>query len=71
MRDLTEKQKRIYEIIKRFIEKNGYSPTVREIMKKAKLNSPATIQNYINILKDKGYITNTENKNRTIRIKVE
>lgn len=65
---LTDKQQRIYEIIKKFIEKNGYSPSVREIAKIAEVNSTGTIQEYIYKLKKKGYINYIPNKNRTIRI---
>ena len=68
MRELTIKQKEIYDIIKKYIEDNGYSPTVREIAKIADLNSPATIQQHIKNLKDKGYINYIEKKSRTIRI---
>jgi len=65
---LTQKQENIYNIIKQFINKNGYSPTFREIAKIAKLNSSGTIQEYIYKLKKKGYINYIPNKNRTIRI---
>lgn len=65
---LTEKQYKIYTIIKDFIENKGYSPTVREIGKLAGLSSPATAYHHIEILKDKGYITYISNMYRTIRI---
>lgn len=68
MKDLTPKQLKIYRIIKDFIDRNGYSPSVREIANFANLSSPATIQEHIKKLKDKGYITYIENKTRTIRV---
>ena len=68
MNNLTVKQKRILEIIKKFIDEKGYSPTVREITELANLNSPATIQTYLKILKEKGYIIYEKEKSRTIRI---
>jgi repressor LexA len=66
--NLTEKQKNIYNIIKEFIDKNGYSPTVREIGEIANLKSSATVDTYLEILEEKGYITSVRNKARTIRI---
>lgn len=66
---LTPKQLKIYRIIIEFIDKKGYSPTLREIAHLANLKSPATIQSHLNNLLDKGYITFEPYKNRTIRIK--
>lgn len=65
---MTEKQEKIYNIIKEFIKKNGYSPTVREIGEIAKLKSSSTIFEYLRILEDKGYITSEKGKPRTIRV---
>lgn len=65
---LTDKQENILNIIKEFINKYGYSPSVREIGKIAKLNSPATVFTHLKNLKNKGYITYVEGKMRTIRV---
>lgn len=65
---LTEKQKDVYRYLVSFINKKGYSPTVRELCKIARYNSPATIHDYLKQLKKKGYITYEETKSRTIRI---
>ena len=65
---LTKKQENIYARIKNFIEKNGYSPSVREIGQASNLRSPSTVYGYLKILKEKGYITYEERKPRTIRI---
>ena len=40
---MSEKQKEILEIIKTFIKKNGYSPTIREICKLANIKSTAGV----------------------------
>lgn len=66
---LTNKQKEIYIIIKQFIEQKGYSPSIRELCNLSNRKSPATIQEYLITLKEKGYITYELGKNRTIRIK--
>ena len=67
-RILTNKQEEIFNIIKDFIDKNGYSPTIREICNLSNRNSTSTISDYLMMLKDKGYITYQNGKSRTIRI---
>ena len=54
---MNEKQKEILEIIKTFINENGYSPTVREICRLSGLSSTSSVHNHIKRLKDKGYLT--------------
>lgn len=68
MKIISEKSNKMLSIIKTFIEKNGYSPTVREIQKEANLKSIATVHEHIQRLEAKGYITYVKNKSRTIRI---
>ena len=70
MEKLTDKQKNILQVIKQLMAKNGYPPTIREIGKKAKLSSPATIHFHLTKLEEKGYIKKGDNKNRTIEILV-
>ena len=70
MEKLTPKQKDILDILKELIAKNGYPPTVREIGKRAKLSSPATIHFHLKQLEKKGYIKQGENKNRTLKLLV-
>lgn len=65
---MTERQEQIYSIIKDFINENGYSPTVREIGKIAKLKSSSTVLEYLRILEKKKYISMVAGKSRTIRI---
>ena len=70
MEKLTTKQEMILQIIKKWIAKYGYPPTVREIGEKAHLNSPATIHFHLTKLEEKGYISKGTGKNRTIEILV-
>lgn len=65
---LTNKQEEVFNIVKEFIEKNGYSPSIRELCALTNKKSTSTISDYLMILKDKGYITYQIGKNRTIRI---
>lgn len=65
---MTNKQEELYIAIKEFINKNGYSPTVRELGELTNIKSPATTYGKLIILKRKGYITYEEGKSRTIKI---
>lgn len=69
MNDLTNVQKRVYYIIKDYIEKHGYSPTIREIAKFNGTTSPSTVFYHLKNLKQKGYIDFNEKMKRTIQIK--
>lgn len=68
MRELTEKQEEIFDVVKDFIDKAGYSPSIREICLLSGRRSPATIKRYLDILLDKGYIKYNPKKSRTIRV---
>lgn len=57
-----------YQCIKKFIEKNGYSPSMREIAKDTH-RSIDTIFNHVYKLKELGKIDFIEGKARTIRLK--
>lgn len=56
MQELTEKQKAILDFIKDTQLKSGAPPTLREIMKEFKFKSIGTVQDYLRILEEKGYI---------------
>jgi repressor LexA len=56
MQVLTEKQKEIFEFIKSSQLQNGTPPTMREIMKEFRFKAIGTVQDYLRILEDKGYI---------------
>ena len=70
MEKLTDKQKVILDTIKKFIAKNGFPPTVREIGKALDLSSPATTHFHLSKLESKGYIRKGKSKNRTIELLV-
>lgn len=70
MEKLTDKQNLILDTIKKFIAKNGFPPTVREIGKELNLSSPATTHFHLSKLENKGYIKKGKSKNRTIELLV-
>jgi repressor LexA len=65
---LTPKQKEVLDYIERYIDRHDYAPSYREIAQSFGLSSVATIAGYIEALKEKGYLTNTENLARSIQL---
>ncbi len=70
MEKLTKKQEEILTVIKKYIAKNGYSPTVREICKEVGLNSTATVFVHLQHLMRKEYLSQTNSKFRTLEVLV-
>ena len=70
MEILTKKQGEILDFIKVYVANHGYPPTVREIAKKLKVNSTATIHSHLNKLAEKKYIKKDDSKNRAIELLV-
>lgn len=62
LRPLTKRQREIYTSICAFIDQEGYSPSVRQIGKIFDLR-PATIQQHLDALEKKGYLTRTGTAN--------
>lgn len=71
MSNITKKQKQVYDFINTYIGENGISPTIEEIRKKLKLKAVSTIHEHINSLKDKGYLSKSENSARSLSPKKE
>ncbi len=71
MSNLTKKQKQVFDFINTYIAENGISPTIDEIRKKLKLKAVSTIHEHINSLKDKGYLSKSENSARSLLLKRE
>lgn len=65
---LNEKELYIYETIYNFINKNSYSPTIRELCKLTNYKSTKTIYRYLNKLKENNYIDLKKHKKRCIII---
>ena len=65
---VTKQQKEVLEVIVKFIDEKGFSPTVRELMDLLKLCSTSTVHGYLNRLERHGYISRTPSSPRTIRV---
>lgn len=70
MDKLTKRQSDILQVIKEFMVKKGFPPTVREIGAVLNLSSPATIHFHLKKIEEKGYIKKDATKNRTIELLV-
>lgn len=68
MEKLTNKQQRIYDYIKKYIEENNIPPTIREICGCTGLTSTSTVHTHLSNLEKKGYITRKKSKNRYMEI---
>lgn len=68
MNDLTRKQREVFEFIKKYIDKNGYPPAVRDICKGVNLSSPSSVHAHINSLCELGYLKKDLLKKRAISI---
>lgn len=68
MPNLTKRQKEIFDYLKSFIEKKGYSPTVEEIRKHFKLSANSTVHEHLQTLEEKGVINKNEHQARSIDI---
>ncbi|MBO0962456.1 transcriptional regulator [Neobacillus sp. MM2021_6] len=62
------REEEILAIIKLYWKKYNYSPTIREISKRASVTSTSTVLKYLNKLQEKGIIDWQEKAPRAIRI---
>jgi len=71
MLNITKKQKQVFDFINTYISENGISPTIEEIRKKLKLKAVSTIHEHIDSLKEKGYLSKSENSARGLSLRKE
>lgn len=69
MEKLTDREFEVYMYIISYREKNGFSPSMRDICKGVYLASPRSASYYIQRLLEKGYINYTPRVPRSIVIK--
>ena len=66
MKALTKKQQRVLNAIAEFQQESGCPPTVRELGAILGLSSPATINHYLAVLEENGYIRRGKGKSRSV-----
>jgi repressor LexA len=63
---LTRRQRDVLEVIRGFIDRHGYSPSLEEIGRALGLSSVATVHKHVSHLVDKGLVKRVWNQNRSI-----
>jgi repressor LexA len=63
-----EKQREVYEFLKKFTEDKGYPPSVREICEAVSLRSTSTVHGHLKRLEKKGLIKRDPTKPRALEI---
>jgi len=65
---LTKRQAEILDFINGFTGEQGYAPSYREIAEHFQLNSPATVHQHIQVLKEKGYLDSESGAPRSLEV---
>ncbi len=65
---LTKRQKQILDFVTRFIDEEGYSPSLSEIGQHFGLSSVATVHKHIDNLRKKGLVRKSWNANRSLEL---
>jgi len=65
---LSERQKRILQVLEDFQKKSGYPPSIREICDQARISSTSVVNYYLDQLQEMGYIERDGRVSRGIRL---
>ena len=65
---LTPKQKRVFDIIKAFIEQNGVAPSYEELKQLIGSKSKSHVHGFVHQLMQRGWIGKGNGRNRSIYI---
>jgi repressor LexA len=71
VKELTKRQREIFDFISRYLSRHGYPPTVREIGKAVGLHSSSTVHAHLSKLEDLGVLKRDPTKPRAIEVMVE
>lgn len=71
VKDLTKRQREIFDFISRYLNRNGYPPTVREIGKAVGLHSSSTVHAHLSKLESLGILRRDPTKPRAMEVLVE
>ena len=67
-RQLSGKQREIYDYIRRYIRERSYPPSVREIAAAVQLKSPSTVHFHLRAMEAQGVLTRGAGKTRSIAL---
>jgi repressor LexA len=65
---LSERHRKIMEFLTTFVEKNSYSPSIRQIGESIGVKSTSLVDYYLNYLEQEGYIARDGRVSRSIRV---
>jgi len=65
---LTERQRELYEFIRSYSTKNGFSPTYEEMREHMNIGSKSGVKQYVDCLEQRGFIRLLPGRNRNIQI---
>jgi repressor LexA len=71
LKDLSKRQREIFDYIRRYLSRHGYPPTVREIGKAVGLHSSSTVHAHLAKLESLGLLKRDPSKPRAIEVMVE
>lgn len=71
VKDLTKRQREIFDYIGRYLNRHGYPPTVREIGKAVGLHSSSTVHAHLSKLEAMGVLRRDPTKPRAMEVLVE
>lgn len=64
----SKKQSNVYEFIRHYILKHGFSPSMSEIAKGIGIQSKGVVHRYVHALVEKGFLSIEPNQHRNIRL---
>ena len=71
VKDLTKRQREIFDFISRYLKQHGYPPTVREIGTAVGLHSSSTVHAHLSKLESLGVLRRDPSKPRALEVLVE
>lgn len=69
--ELTERQRRILEVIHSYLDEHGYPPSVREIGEEVGLSSPSSVHGQLETLESKGFLRRDLSKPRALELRLD
>jgi repressor LexA len=67
---LTQRQRRVLEVIRSSIERRGYPPSVREIGEAVGLSSASSVAHQLSVLQKKGWLRRDPNRPRALDVRL-
>ncbi|WP_018504639.1 transcriptional repressor LexA [Parafrankia discariae] len=65
---LTQRQKKVLEVIRSAVERRGYPPSVREIGEAVGLTSTSSVAHQLKVLQEKGFLRRDPNRPRAMEV---